>query len=709
MTDSKKTVKLADGDLSQHVASPLLAAEVLSLSTPVKKEVQCRWNSSKDELFMTARAPAATTAAATIASVTTTAKLLTPPVSFGTVTDKAMDPLRLPQFSLSARREYWEPPQLEQQWEEHVHSDVAAAVERTDRVPATGSRLLTSTTHEEEQQQQDQSESNAAPRRFPEGERQPKEFQCPHVPHMVLVLLVFSALVQGFSGSAISLFINMELALGPVEVTRYWMYIGYTAWCQPAIGYLSDALVLFGEKRRPLFVLAAAGNTVIFFLYCTTPAVTSTYGRFVVMSIVSQFFTMGLYIPLNGLVVEVGRHDAETEEESMARMSAIMSKTMVWRSVGSLVGNILQTVLVLYLSLSSLLGVTSFFFAILIPIVLITPRRLFLRTGTQDQNFYKRVVEAGRLVWRSFDIHDVRSDGVCFVVVLFFVFVYTMMPDAGSVYYNYLYGAFTFPAWFYALNNCIGFLGSIAGAYVFSVWMDHRARQETRGGTRTSLFFIFMIGSFAWAFGYATNLLLCTGFVTETLGIPTKVYVPVDNFFMSMFVRFAFMPTITMAAEHAPKFFEATTFEVFSVASICGGTISSLLTSNLAQDLGISRSNYSKLWVLIVISIVLKLVPIPLAYLLPERRSSAEEQPTVIGDEDGDTGEKDDGETEKAGSTANTATEAEAAAATSHRCIVSAVAAAASSAQNESSRISQESDDICSPSVPLTRNLRNLI
>lgn len=463
-----------------------------------------------------------------------------------------------------------------------------------------------------------------------------RPFRCPSLPRMVIVLLVASSLVQGFSASVIGIFINRELAMQPVEVTRYWMFIGFTMWTQPLLGYISDAFVVCGEKRRPLFIVAALGNALLYATYGLVPSATSNFTRFVVLSVVSQFCTMGLYIPLNGLVVEVGRHDAETEAESNARMSAIMAKTMVWRSSGSLAGAVLHTCLIALLEVGPMLGITGVLFAALAPAVLCTPSHLFLRTSSRDDNFYKRVGKAARLLWRSFQQRDLHGDGVCFVLVLAFVFVYTMMPDAGSVYYSYLYTAFTFPNWFYSLNGCVGHIGSITGAYVFSRWMDRRAGQEARGGTRTSLFFIFMIGSVAWAVGYVTNLLLCTGFVTEALGVSAAFYVPVDTFFTSLFARFAFMPTLAMAAEHAPAYFEATTFEVFSVASIGGGTVSAMLTADIATRLHITRSDYSQLWVLLLISIGSKLAPIALAYVLPERRrTSGATEEVVISDGDG--------------------------------------------------------------------------
>lgn len=448
----------------------------------------------------------------------------------------------------------------------------------------------------------------------------PAPFVCPAIPPFVLLLLVFSSLAQSLSSSVLSLFMNIDLAMGPVEVTMYWVYVGLTSWVQPAVGYAADALVVRQERRRPLFMVAVTGNTVIFFLYCIASWPTSSFSVFVTLSLVSQLCMQGMYIPLNGLLVEVGRTDAETEDESVARMSAIMSKAMVWRSTGSFAGLLLQVLLSLTMSVRHMLAVAAITFAVTLPIMSQAPRELFFRTSAgPGGNFYTRLAEVGRRVKEGFKSDGIRSEACVFVIVLLFVFFYTLMPDGGGVYFNYLYAVYSFPTWFYSVNSVIGNVGSIAGAYIFSTWMDRRAMQEAAGAPHVSMFWIFVIGSVAWSLGYVTNIMVCTGFV-EALGIPIKLFLPIDNFFVALFARFAYMPTLVMAAEHAPKNFEATAFEVFSVASMGGGMASSAITSVIATVLPITRADYSRLWILMTISVVCKLVPIIPAYFLPEQR-----------------------------------------------------------------------------------------
>lgn len=471
----------------------------------------------------------------------------------------------------------------------------------------------------------------------------PNVYRPPSLPIRIIILLVVSTMAQSFSSSIISIFMNTDLHLSASDQLKYYMYLGFTSWPEPAIGFIADAFVVFGERRRPLFIIGCLVNIVIYLIYCFKPSATSNVSVFFGVSMVAQIFLMAIYISLNGLLVDVGRKDAETHEESTARIGSIMSKAMVWRSVGTLVSAIIQTYILVYVNVRTTLGITAVFFFLLIPLVLITPRRYFLKKKDQP-NIFMRFIEATKQIKETFNFRDYRSDGFCFVLVLVFVFLYTMMPDSGNIYYTYLY-SYEYDAWFYSLVFCVGDAGSICGAYLFSLWMDRKAKKEAAGGPRTSMFFIFFLGSIAWALGYVTNILLCTGFIEHALHIPANVFIPIDYFFTSLFVRFAFMPTVAVAAEHAPKSFEATVFEVFAVASLGGGTVSNIITLAIVDSMHIGFGNFGKLWIIVLISICCKLFMIPLAWLLPDRRVASDsltlDDGSDLRDDDADAGFRD--------------------------------------------------------------------
>eukprot|EP00796_Vickermania_ingenoplastis_P002025 gene2025-1215_t len=451
------------------------------------------------------------------------------------------------------------------------------------------------------------------------------------LPIIIVALLICSTMAQSFASSIIGMFLNITLGFGPLAVTRYWAILGFVSWAEPGIGVLADAFTLFGERRRPLFLVGCVASVIIYCLYCFKPSVTDNWSTFMGVSIVGQVCSMFVYVSLNGLLVDIGRRDSETHQESTARIASIMSKAMFWRSVGTVVGSAIQTYILIYLDIRETLGLSAVFYFILIPLMLFTPRKTLMRRKDMP-NIFVRAYEAGKEIKRSFNIHDIRSDGFCFIFVLCFVFLYTMMPDSSTVYWNYIY---TYPlsASYFSFVSLCSYVGAACGAYGFAWWMDVRAKREANGGRTTSNFFMFALGSVAWALAYATNIMLCTGFIEYTLHIPPKIFLPIDMFVMQLFTRFAFMPTLAVAAEHAPKAFEATCFEVFAVASLGGGTVSGFLTMFIVADLNMQNYDYHHLWILVLISICCKLIMIPVAALLPNRRISADEA-NAVEDED---------------------------------------------------------------------------
>lgn len=450
----------------------------------------------------------------------------------------------------------------------------------------------------------------------------PAKFVPPRIPIRIILLLIISTMGQAYSGSIISIFMNKTLHLSAEDQLKYYMYLGFTSWPEPVVGFISDAFVVLGERRRPLLLLGCIGNVIIYVIFCFKPSSTATSSIFFGVSMVAQVCLMFMYVSINGLLVDIGRRDEEEHEESTARIGSIMSKAMLWRSTGSLIASILQTYILVDIDVRSALGITAVFFGLTIPAALIAPRKLFLRRLNQP-NIFMRFLDCTKEIRRNWTKFDYHSDSVCMILVLIFVFLYTMMPDSGNIYTTYLY-TYGYPNWLYSFIFCLYNVGSIIGAGIFSLWMARKSKRELETGEHTSTFFVFMLGSFAWAFSYATNILLCTGFIEDVLHISPEVFIPIDYFVTAILVRFAFMPTIAVAAEHAPRVFEATCFETFAVASLGGGTVSNIITLAIVADAGIANDNYRKLWIMVLISICCKLAMIPLALLLPEKRRSVD-------------------------------------------------------------------------------------
>lgn len=472
----------------------------------------------------------------------------------------------------------------------------------------------------------------------------------------LIVLLLLSSLCSSFSYAILSILMNKELNYDAVAATKFWLVVSFASWSEPVIGILTDSVVLCGERRRPLFILSCIGNAIIYALFGTVHYVTEVFHVFAVLSFISQLFIVTKFVSLSAILMNVGVGEGETTKESSARICFIQSKARTWRSTGMFVGALLQALFFACFSVHTMLGITSFLYAILLfPILSVShihfiPRPTlsplfgasaapFSEVRAPSPSSTRCIGKKRKRKWFSRLWKSVRSGGLhhasCgssrdknrFAAVLFFVFLYSVLPNSSVIYQNYLF-TFDFPTWYYAALNCIGHCGNAVGSFLFSLWIDFQRRKEIKGVKRCSTSLLFCIGSLSWAAGYVTSIMICTGWVENTLHLSLQLFILLDIFIFCVFEVWADAPIVLASTEYAPQGSELLCAQIFSVVSMAGRSLSSALT------LGLLRVQFlhDSLWKLTFFSILCRLLIVPLTYFLPSRDfSSLEESVTFIG------------------------------------------------------------------------------
>lgn len=451
----------------------------------------------------------------------------------------------------------------------------------------------------------------------------------PRLPPSVLLLVLCSSSVLGFTYSVVSIFINKELQYGPVEVTRYWLFVGLISWGEPLVGFLVDCLIVYGEKRRPVFLLSTLGSCVLSSVICFVPAASAHFYSFVGLSIVLQLCMMGQYISVDGVLMSLGREKDEGTQTTATRTAAVLSRAMIWQSAGTLVGCAVQTLLLTRIPLTVAFGFVSAVFFFLFVLMFCFDHKYFVVESETEEagEEGEESNPVGRRTWgetvqslkalRQLNFSDRHSDGVCLVLSLLFVLVYSSLPDSDTVYYNYLF-SLHFDTWMYSLLNCFSCCGRMLGSYVFSRWARRREKRDARGGQRTPVFFFFLVGGAAGAVSYTTSILFATGVVTRTLHIPAGLFILVDGFLASLLGIIAYAPILLIATEMAPSGLDLSCLLLFRMLSMAGGTISSVLTLTLLHT-----RLHDKLWLLILLCMTCRILLCPFSALLPDKRHDA--------------------------------------------------------------------------------------
>ena len=117
-----------------------------------------------------------------------------------------------------------------------------------------------------------------------------------------------------------------------------------------------------------------------------------------------------------------------------------------------------------------------------------------------------------------------------------------------------------------------------------------------------------------------TTLLLVTH-ANRAIGIDDHWFSLGDSLVLTVMGQIAFMPVLILAARLCPPGVEATLFALLMTVYNLEGFLSYELGAWLMHGLGISESNFDKLWLLVVITNLTTLLPLPLLGWLPDAQS----------------------------------------------------------------------------------------
>jgi hypothetical protein len=113
-----------------------------------------------------------------------------------------------------------------------------------------------------------------------------------------------------------------------------------------------------------------------------------------------------------------------------------------------------------------------------------------------------------------------------------------------------------------------------------------------------------------------TTLLLITH-ANRSLGIDDHWFSLGDSLILRMVGQIAYMPLLVLSAQLCPEGVEATLFALLMSVLNLAALVSNELGALLTHWLGVTATNFDNLWLLILITKLLTLLPLPFLGLLP--------------------------------------------------------------------------------------------
>jgi folate/biopterin transporter len=413
-------------------------------------------------------------------------------------------------------------------------------------------------------------------------------------PELIAILIVY--FVQGILGLArlaVSFFLKDELALSPAQVAAL-MGIAALPWViKPLFGFLSDGLPLFGYRRRPYLVLSGLLGTAAWLSLATVVHTAWAATGAILLSSLSVAISD---VIVDSLVVERAR------KESLSDSGSLQSLTWGTSAVGGLITAYLSGWLLQHFSNQTVFAITATF-----PLLVSAVAWLIAEEPISDRPNISRV-------WNQ--VKDLRSAITQKAIWLptAFIFLWQATPSADSAFFYFTTNELGFEPEFLGRVRLVTSIASLIGIWLFQRFLKNIPFRRLMGWTTVISAVLGM------------SALILVTHTNRTLGIDDRWFSLGDSLILTVMGQIAYMPVLVLSARLCPEGVEATLFallmSIFNLAGLLSHEVGALLT----HWLGVTETNFDKLWLLVVITNASRLLPLPFLGWLPAADPQAEIQ-----------------------------------------------------------------------------------
>jgi folate/biopterin transporter len=421
-------------------------------------------------------------------------------------------------------------------------------------------------------------------------------------PELIAILMVY--FVQGILGLArlgVSFFLKDDLSLGPAEVSAL-MGIASIPWViKPLFGFMSDGLPIFGYRRRPYLVLSGLVGTASWIAMAT---------------VVHTAWAATLAIALNSLAVAVSDVIVDSlvveraRKESLAKAGTLQSLSWGASALGGLITAYLSGFLLQHFDVQVIFGITATF-----------PLIVSLVAGLISESRVDHPSEWTVVRQQVSQLKSAISQRAIWMPTAF-IFLWQATPNSESAFFFFSTNELGFQAEFLGRVRLVTSIAALVGIALFQRF--------------------FKAVSFRVIFGWTTVISTLLGLTTlllvthanRSLGISDEWFSLGDSLILTVMGQISFMPVLVLAARLCPSGVEATLFALLMSVFNLAGLVSHELGAGLTYWLGVTETNFDQLWLLVVITNLSTLLPLPLLRWLPDDQAtshvSSSDSPNVL-------------------------------------------------------------------------------
>jgi len=359
---------------------------------------------------------------------------------------------------------------------------------------------------------------------------------------------------------------------------------------KPLYGFLSDALPLFGYRRRSY--LAGAGALGAFAwtalaVWATTPTQAIAAATLGAASVAISD------VVADSLVVERSRGASAEVAGGL--------QSLMWgaSATGGVLSAYFSGSLLTVLSARQVFGLTALFPIATASLSLLIPEtRVARRGGGVAATVADFRLRAGRL-WGALSQRQVYLPAA-------FVFLWQATPSPDAALFFFQTGELGFGPEFLGRVRLVSSVAALCGVYVFRRYLRSVP-------TKRVMLWATLIGLPL----SLTQLALVTR-LNVALGIPDRLFALTDAAVLTVLGQVSFMPTLVLAARLCPPDVEASLFAALMSVYNASGVVANESGAALTAALGVSEGHYDNLALLVGVCCFLGVLPLPLLGWLDE-------------------------------------------------------------------------------------------
>ena len=399
--------------------------------------------------------------------------------------------------------------------------------------------------------------------------------------------------ILGLARLAVSFFLKDDLGLTPAEVAALTGIASAPWTIKPLFGFLSDGFPLFGYRRRPYLVLSGFLGTASWLAMATV--VNTGWAAIVAITLSSLSVAVGDVI-VDSLVVERARRESQSGAGSL--------QSLAWgaAALGGLLTAYLGGLLLEYADTRFVFGVTATF-----PIVVSGVAWLIAEDPVTETSTWQ--VIGGQIK----QLKGAITKKVIWMPALF-LFLWQATPTADAAFFFFTTNDLGFEPEFLGRVRLVTSIASLIGIGVFQRFLKAVPFRTI----------------FAWSTVLSTvlgfSMLLLVTHTNRAIGIGDERFSLGDSLVLTVMGQIAFMPVLVLSARLCPVGIEATLFALLMSILNLAGLLSHELGAILTHWLGVTETNFENLWLLVTLTNVSTLLPLPLLFLLPKTSSQGEDE-----------------------------------------------------------------------------------